>query len=318
MAGSFRKLTVLVSLCALLWQNHAGAHSEHGSVFLMSRDGSGIVRISAEGTGWGTSSPRWSPDGRSVLYVARNGNENEFQVVSVAGEKLMRVPVPSNITSVAGVSWFPDGTAIAFGGRTEEPEVSFDIYIMKLGAGEPEIRRIVENGLHPAWSPEGRFLAFASYGDGNLEVYLADADGRNPRNLTRHEGHDGRPAWFPDGRRLAFESDRFGNLEICILEAATGEVVNLTGHPRKDRQPAWSRDGNEIAFVSNRDWNFHIYCMAADGSNVTRLTTGYVEDQEPVWSPDGESICFVSNRGEPFLDGLRRWLGNWLTGWPDD
>ena len=149
MLGSF-KLTVLVWLCSLLWQNHAGAHSEHGSVFLMSRDGSSNVRISAEGMGWGTSSPRWSPDGRSVLYVAHNGNENEFEVVSVAGEKLMRVPVPSNITSVAGVSWFPDGTAIAFGGRTEEPEELYDIYVLKLGAGEPAIRRIVENGIQPA------------------------------------------------------------------------------------------------------------------------------------------------------------------------
>ena len=94
-------------------------------------------------------------------------------------------------------------------------------------------------------------------------------------------------------------------------------MVNLTGHPRKDGEPAWS-GGMEIAFVSNRDWNFHIYRMAADGTGVIRLTTGYVEDREPAWSPDGGSICFVSNRGEPFLDGLRRWLSNWLTDWPDD
>ena len=128
-------------------------------------------------------------------------------------------------------------------------------------------RQIVENGLHPAWSPDGRFLAFTSYRDGNLEVYLADGDGRNPRDLTRHEGHDGRPVWLPDGESIAFESDRFGDLEICILDVATGEVVNLTGHPGKDREPALSRDGREIAFASNRDWNFHIYRMAADGSD---------------------------------------------------
>ena len=317
MLGSF-KLTVLVWPCSLLWQNHAGAHSEHGSVFLMSRDGSSIVRISAEGMAWGTSTPRWSPDGRGILYVARNGNENEFHVISAAGEKLTRVPVPSNITSVAGVSWFPDSTAITFGGRTEEPEESYDIYVMKLGTGEPLIRRIVENGIQPAWSPDGRLLAFTTFRDGNLEVYLVDGDGRNLRNLSRHEGYDGCPAWFPEGDRIAFESDRFGNLEICIADVLSGEVVNLTNHPGVDRQPAWSRDDREIVFVSNRDWNFHVYRMAADGSGVTRLTTGYVEDREPAWSPDGESICFVSNRGEPFLDGLRRWFGNWLTDWPDD
>ena len=283
----------------------------------MSRDGSSIVRISAEETGWGTASPRWSPDGRRVLYVAHSGDESEFHVVSATGEKLMRMPVPTHITSVAGVSWAPDGTAISFGGRTEKPEVSFNIYVMQLSGEEPLLGRIAENALQPAWSPDGRFLAFTTYRDGNLEVYLADGDGRNLRNLSRHDGHDARPVWSPDGDRLAFESDRFGNIEICIVETATGEVVNVTGHPRKDGEPAWSR-GMEIAFVSNRDWNFHIYRMAADGSNVIRLTTGYVEDREPVWSPDGESICFVSNRGEPFLDGLRRWLANWLTGWPED
>ena len=124
MAGSFRKLTVLVSLCALFRQHPAAAHPEDGSIFRMSREGSSIVRLSAEGMGWGTSTPCWSPDGQRVLYVAHSGNENDFHVVSAAGEKRMRVPVPSHITSVAGVSWLPDGTAIAFGGRTEEPELS--------------------------------------------------------------------------------------------------------------------------------------------------------------------------------------------------
>ena len=79
----------------------------------------------------------------------------------------------------------------------------------------------------PCFSPDGRFLAFTSYRDGNL------------RNLTLHKGHDARPAWFPEGGRIAFESDRFGDLEICIPEVATGEVANLTGHPRKDREPSW-------------------------------------------------------------------------------
>ena len=72
--------------------------------------------------------------------------------------------------------------------------------------------------LHPMLSPDGRFLAFTSYRDGNLEVYLAYADGSNLRNLTLHKGHDARPAWFPEGGRIAFESDRFGDLEICIPE----------------------------------------------------------------------------------------------------
>ena len=312
MPGSFGRLTAILTLCSLLWQQPTAAHDFEGSVFRMARDGSSIVRISAEKWGWGTASPRWAPDGLRVLYVAHTESKSEFHVVSPAGEKRTRVPVPSQITSVAGLSWAPDGTAIAFGGGTAEG--SYDIYLMKPGGGEAAIRRIVENGIQPAWSPDGRFLAFTTFRDGNLEVYLADSDGGNLRNLTRNEGYDARPAWLPDGR-IAFESDRFGNIEICIVEAAGGEVVNLSNHPGQDQEPAVSSDGREIVFVSNRDWNFHIYRMAVDGTEVTRLTAEYVTDREPAWSPDGGSICFVSNRPEPFLDALRRWLRGWLTDW---
>ena len=190
MPGSFGRLTALPSLCSLLLQQPTAAHDLEGSVFRMSRDGSSIVRISAEKTGWGTASPRWTPDGQRVLYVAYTESKSEFHVVSPTGEKLMRVPVPPHITSVAGVSWVPDGTAIAFGGGTAEG--SYDIYLMELGSGERAIRRIVSDGIQPAWSPNGRLLAFTTFRDGNFEVYLADSDGGNQRNLTRHEGHDGR------------------------------------------------------------------------------------------------------------------------------
>ena len=312
MPGSFGRLTVLLSLCSLLWQQHTAAHDFEGSVFRMARDGSSVVRISAEERGWGTASPRWAPDGLRVLYVAHTESLSEFHMVSPAGEKRTRVPVPPHIASVAGLSWAPDGTAIAFGGRTAEG--SFDIYVLKLGGGEPAIRLIVPDGIQPAWSPDGRLIAFTTLRDGILEVYLADSDGGNLRNLTRNEGYDARPAWLPDGR-IAFESDRFGNIEICIVEAAGGQVVNLSNHPGQDKEPAISGDGREIAFVSNRDWNFHVYRMAVDGTGVTRLTAGYVSNREPAWSPDGGSICFVSNRSEPFLEGLRRWFSGWLRDW---
>ena len=311
MPGSFGRLTVILSLCSFLWQQPTPAHDFEGSVFRMSRDGSSIVRISAEKPGWGTASPRWAPDGQRVLYVAHTESKSEFHVVSAAGEKRMRVPVPSHITSVAGLCWGPDGTIVFAGGTAEG---SYDIYLMKPGAGEAAIRRILGNGIQPAWSPDGRLLAFTTFRDGNLEVYVADSDGGNLRNLTRHEGHDARPAWLPDGR-IAFESDRFGNLEICIAGVAGGEVVNLSNHPGQDQEPAISGDGREIAFVSNRDWNFHVYRMAVDGTGVGRLTAESVTNREPAWSPAGGSLCFVSNRPEPFFATLSRWFKGWLAGW---
>ena len=206
MTGSSCKLTIGLSLFSLLWQlfNPDAAHTRNESVFLMARDGSSIQCLSATE---GRSAPSWGPDGR-LLYVAHTENGNEFHVASPAGEILQRVPVPPRITSVGGVSWFPDGTGLAFAGRTEEPEQSYDICFMKLDGEEPALERIVEDAIQPAFSPDGQRLVFTTHRDGNLELYVMDVDGRNLRNLTRHEGYDAHPFWSPDGSSLCFVSSR--------------------------------------------------------------------------------------------------------------
>ena len=314
MPASLETLTARLLFCLLYWHLPASAHSQNGSVFCMSRDGSSIEPISVEKVGWGTFSPRWCSDGKRLLYHAHSGNDNEFHLLSVAGEKQMEIPVPAGLTSVAGLTWSPDCIEIALAGM-EGPKALYDLYVLKLPDKEQSARRIVLDGLHPAWSPSGDLLAFSTFRDGNFEVYVVDKEGML-RNLTRHEGYDGRPSWSPDGARIAFESARFGNLQICIVDVASGEVIQVTDHPfGHNRQPAWSPDGMEIVFVSNRNGKSSIYRMAADGTGVTKLTSGYDEDWEPAWSPDGESICFVSNRAEPFLDGLHRWFSGWLTDW---
>ena len=300
-------IVCLVFSFLLFWHHSAFAHLLEGSVFRVSRDGTSIGRLSAVE---GTFAPVWAPDGRSVLYIAHTEEKSEFHLVSASGGELMRIPAPSFVSLLAGVSWLPDGTGFAFAGNSSESG-EYDIYLMKLGAGEPETRRVAKDGILPAFSPNGKHLPFITNRDGNLELYFADSDGGNLRNLSRHAGRDVRPSWSPHGDRIAFESDRFGNPEICIVEIASGEVINVTRNPARDGQPAWSPDGREIAFVSDRDGEASIYRMAADGSDVARLTSGS-NDREPAWSPDGQSICFVSTRSEPFLDSLSRWLGDWL------
>ena len=193
----------LLAHCSLYWQQPASAHDLEGSVFLMSRDGDSLKRISAVDS---TDAPSWMPDGRSVLYVAHTRSESAFHLVSTSGELLLSVPVPSPIVTVGGVSISPDGTEVAFAGGTAESEGTFDIYGMKLRAGDPEWRRIVSDGILPVWSPDGRHLSFTGFRGGNLDLFVVDRDGGNPRNLTRHEGYDARGTWSPDGDSLCFIS----------------------------------------------------------------------------------------------------------------
>ncbi len=71
----------------------------------------------------------------------------------------------------------------------------------------------------PAWSPDGRKIAFASERDGNSEIYLMNADGSGQRNLTRNLAYDGDPAWSPDGRKITFVSNRDGRYAVYVMNA---------------------------------------------------------------------------------------------------
>ena len=148
----------------------------------------------------------------------------------------------------------------------------------------------------PAWSPDGRHIAFQSNRNGNFEIYVMAADGSNPRRLTNHSATDGAAAWSPDGRHIAFDSNRNGNFEIYVMAADGSNPRRLTNHSANDGLPAWSPDGRHIAFNSNRDGNHEIYVMAADGSNPRRLTYRSADDAWPAWSPDGTQIAFGSDR----------------------
>ena len=155
-------------------------------------------------------------------------------------------------------------------------------------------------------------IAFVSGRSGNAEIYVMDADGGNPQNLTNHPDGDVSPSWSPDGKRIAFMSDRDGhvnmrdspNYEIYVMDADGGNQRNLTNHPDRDSSPSWSPDGKHIVFSSDRDndrdENIEIYVMDADGGNQERLTNNLTEDEYPSWSPDGKRIAFSARRDGHF------------------
>jgi len=161
-----------------------------------------------------------------------------------------------------------------------------DIYVMNAdGSGH----RLTYNSKYdgePAWSPDGKKIAFVSDKHGNRQIYVMNADRTAQTRLTNNSVGDAFPAWSPDGSKIAFVSERDENHEIYVMNEDGSYQINLNNNPALDKYPVWSPDGKKIAFYSNRDKNHGIYVMNADGSNQTKLTyDGTVFDYKLDWSP---------------------------------
>jgi Tol biopolymer transport system component len=156
----------------------------------------------------------------------------------------------------------------------------------------------------PAYSPDGKSIAFTCDVDGKPNICVMDVGGGNFKALTT--GHNRAPAWSPDGKRIVFVSKRDGNSEVYVMDRDGSNQTNLSNDPSYDGDPAWSPDGKQIAFVSNRGERkrFALYVMDPDGNNVRDLmapvsTAGYVY---PAWSPDGKKIAYAGAGPERALE----------------
>lgn len=151
-------------------------------------------------------------------------------------------------------------------------------------------------------SPTQRAVAhilFTSSESGVDQVWIMNADGSQPTQLTSSGVEDNWSKWSPDRSQIIFATYRRGVNEIWVMEADGSNPRALTSG-RNDWDPVYSPDGSQIAFVSQRDGNREIYMMNADGSNQRRLTNDRGQDWFPSWTPDGMRIVFQSNRNGNF------------------
>ena len=142
-------------------------------------------------------------------------------------------------------------------------------------------------GTLPAWSPDGQRIAFTGLDEWPAGLYVINADGSGEQKLT---GKGGRPFWSPDGRKIAFTTRQprgSRNFDIYVMNA-DGSGRRHLARTTYASKPAWSPDGRQIAFVRGYD----IWVMNADGSEQRRLTSGGARDLAPSWSPDGRTIAF--------------------------
>jgi len=152
--------------------------------------------------------------------------------------------------------------------------------------------------LLPAWSPDGKTIAFTSFREGGgAHLFAVDAISRQIRPLVKLGDFTTGATWSPDGARLLFSASQNDNTDVYVAQANGTGVRRLTDSRGIDISASWSPDGKRVAFVSERAGTPQIYTMAADGSDVRRITFQGNYNQEPAWSPKGDLIVF-SGRDE--------------------
>ena len=168
------------------------------------------------------------------------------------------------------------------------------------GFGPQSVVGSPEPLLSPAWSPDGRKLAYVSFEKGNSAIYVQDVATGARELVSSGRGINGAPAFSPDGRKLALTLSRTGNPEIYVRDLETGRETQLTNHWAIDTEAAWSPDGKTIYFTSDRGGKPQIYSVPAVGGNPQRVTQSGDYNARASVAPDGRRIAVAQGRGNEY------------------
>jgi TolB protein len=157
----------------------------------------------------------------------------------------------------------------------------------------------------PAWSPDGRQLAYASLEGRTSAVYLQDIASGQRRALAKGQGINSAPDFSPDGTKLALRRSIDGNPEIYVLYLSSGIFQRLTNHPAIDTEPTWAPDGQHIAFTSDRAGGPQIYELSLSDPTAKRITFNQgAYNARPRYSPDGKYLAMLNGGRGGYQIGL--------------
>jgi dipeptidyl aminopeptidase/acylaminoacyl peptidase len=262
----------------------------------------GEQRPLAAGTG-DHFSPRWSPDGRRLAYAStgEGGAPQLFVRWMDSGQTVRVTGLPDSPQALA---WSPDGRRIA--------------YVMNVPDEGPKLGSAPPKPEGANWAKPLEIIDKVTYradGAGYIKagfdkIFMVDADGGAPRQLTFGAYHDGAPEWTPDGRAILFSAVRKPEWEMTVLDSeiyrldlASGEIAALTTRDGPDAAPTVSPDGRTIAFTGFDDERkafnqSHLYVMSATGGAPRRVAPGLDRSIDQIeWTPDGRAILASYEEG---------------------
>lgn len=270
------------------------AKGQDKQVFISDFDGGNIIQMTNDKVPH--LSPSWSPDGNYIVYTSYKSGDPDLYQQNIHTRKVTKISGYQGIDS--GGQYDNNSDLIAFSGAVKGDT---DIYVVSKNGGE---RRVLIKGrgldVDPAFSPNGKWLAYVSGRFGNPHIFRADLS-RSTNNLKVLSDHrltwagwyNGTPAWSNDSNKIAFagydrETDRF---DLFLVEPTGKNLERLTLRTGDNESPSWSPNSQLIVFHSNRKGTSNIkdkpqlWVMRRDGSNQTMLNVGLYEAQTPKWGP---------------------------------
>jgi len=219
-------------------------------LLVLNLDGSGEKQITSDDADH--EDPVWSPDGRKIAFVLVKGGKKVVTLINPDGSGPEPVTPPNH--SAIHPSFTPDGKAILYCTDDDlRPPGKNESQIYSIDLATKGVATLISGGVNtfPVMSPDGRKIAFRRIiGDMNSEVFVADADGSNQKNLTNHWSFEGWPAWSPDGKTIAFAGNR-GNAgyQIFLMGADGSNPRLLAATDGRGTAPKWAPDGKAIYFT---------------------------------------------------------------------
>jgi eukaryotic-like serine/threonine-protein kinase len=249
--------------------------------------------------------PIYSPDGKNIYYgaVSELGNFVLF--------KLRLIPTSDEPVEIADtgsvrikhLTISADGRKIAY----SAPTMAGNLWSVPIspssggatGAPAPLTQEASYRKGLPLFSPDGKRIAYVEFrGGSNEDIWVVDADGKNPTQLSTNPANNWAPSWFPEGDRLAFQSNRQGKDGIWSIAPKSGREKLLVDPGQAIGFPRLSPDGKQIAFNSSKSGTLNIWTVPTEGGPPKQLTFDKESMGFPSWSPDGKFIALNLKRGE--------------------
>ena len=297
---------------AAVWDWHPSFSPDGDRLAFLRRDGQGHIylldltddggpdgeprRISFDRNGAGGLD--WIPGSSSIVFSSLSGGSYSLWQVSVSGGEPERLATADNATSP---SISRRGNRLVYersqfdGNIWRVPGLGFEA--VAVARGQRKATQFIASTRHdhsPHFSPDGSKIVFLSERSGTQQVWVADADGMNPVQVTSslEEMDPGSPRWSPDGRWIAFDLSEEGRtVHIHVVSAAGGAPRQLTTGAYRDTRPAWSQDGRRVYFGSERSGDWQVWKVPFEGGEPEQVTRG--GGREAMESPDGAFVYYT-------------------------